>query len=183
MPPLLERSAQATAPPAPSELAELARHYGPLVFRSAYRVLGDVSLAEDVQQEVFLRIIESRREDVDSWPAYLATTSTRIAIDLLRRQQRWWRLLPQWKAQAPVEAASAEHAAVEAQRAQRLRVAMAGLSRREAQCFALRYLDGLDVGDIATALQLKENNVSVILHRARRRLAAQLGDTPEENQQ
>lgn len=67
--------------------------------------------------------------------------------------------------------------------AQRLRVAVAALSRREAQCFALRYLEGLDVGDIATALQLNKNNVSVILHRARRRLAAQLGDTAEENQQ
>ena len=67
----------------------LARQYGPLVFKAAYRVLGDASLAEDVQQEVFLRLIEAQPQAVKSWPAYLRASAARAAIDVLRRQRRW----------------------------------------------------------------------------------------------
>jgi RNA polymerase sigma factor (sigma-70 family) len=169
-----------TGPPESCEPADLARHYGPLVYRTAYRLLGDAAQAEDVQQEVFLRLLESRREGVASWPGYLVAASTRIAIDVLRRRQRWWGWLPRWQAHAPAVAASAEEAGIEAQRAARLRQALCTLTRREAQCFALRYLDGLDVSEVAVALQLKENNVGVILHRARRRLEARLSETAEE---
>ena len=45
--------------------------------------------AEDVQQQVFLRLIESPPQNVESWPAYLTTVGTRLAIDHLRRQRRW----------------------------------------------------------------------------------------------
>jgi RNA polymerase sigma factor (sigma-70 family) len=158
----------------------LARQYGPLVFRAAYRVLGDASLAEDVQQEVFLRLIEARPDTVKSWPAYLNASATRGAIDVLRRQRRWWRLLPLWQMHAPTEAPSAEDTGMAHEQAQRLRSALARLPRREAQCFGLRYLQSLDIGEIAQALSMTENNVNVTLHRARRRLEAQLGDATME---
>lgn len=155
--------------------AALARQYGPLVFKAAYRVLGDAALAEDVQQDVFLRLLEARPDAVKSWPAYLTASAARAAIDVLRRQRRWWRLLPLWQMQAPSEAPSAEDAGMAREQAQRLRSALAGLPRREAQCFGLRYLQSLDIGEIAQALRMTENNVNVTLHRARRRLEAQLG--------
>jgi RNA polymerase sigma factor (sigma-70 family) len=159
----------------------LARQYGPLVFKAAYRVLGDASLAEDVQQEVFLRLIETQPQAVKSWPAYLSASAARAAIDVLRRQRRWWRLLPLWQMHAPTEAPSAEDTGMAREQAQRLRSALATLPRREAQCFGLRYLQSLDIDEIAQALQMTENNVNVTLHRARRRLEAQLGDNTMES--
>jgi RNA polymerase sigma-70 factor (ECF subfamily) len=158
----------------------LARQYGPLVFKAAYRVLGDASLAEDVQQEVFLRLIEASPGMVKSWPAYLTASATRGAIDVLRRQRRWWRLLPLWRMHAPTEAPSAEDTGLAREQAQGLRAALAGLPRREAQCFGLRYMQDLDIGEIARALEMTENNVNVTLHRARRRLEARLGDRTTE---
>ena len=158
----------------------LARQYGPLVFKAAYRVLGDASLAEDVHQEVFLRLIEAWPDAVNSWPAYLSAAATRAAIDVLRRQRRWWRLLPLWQMHAPTEAPSTEDTGLAREQAQRLRSALAQLPRREAQCFGLRYLQSLDIGEIAQALAMTENNVNVTLHRARRRLEAQLGDATVE---
>lgn len=169
-----------TRPSDPSEVAELARMHGPLVFRTAFRLLGDRAQAEDVQQEVFLRLLESRRDGVASWTAYLTAAATRAAIDVLRKRQRWWGLLPIWQAQAPVSAPSAEEAGIEQQGAAQLRTALGALSRREAQCFALRYLEGLELAEVAAALQMTENNVSVVLHRARRRLEAQLSQSAEE---
>ena len=167
--------------PTPADSPEaLARQYGRAVFKAAYRVLGDATLAEDVQQDVFLRLVETRPSGVDSWPAYLTASAVRAAIDLLRRRQRWWRLMALWNAHEPTAAESAEQSGIDRERAQRLRSALARLPRREAQCFGLRYLEGLDIGAIARALALSENNVNVVLHRARKRLEAELSETAEE---
>jgi RNA polymerase sigma factor (sigma-70 family) len=178
--PLLERRTCVSATALPDEPAALARHYGPLVFRAAYRVLGDAALAEDVQQEVFLRLLERPPAGVVSWPAFLTAAAVRAAIDQRRRQQRWWRVLPMWRAGAPTEAPSAEQAGLDTEQARRLREALVALPRREAQCFGLRYLQGMEIADIAQALGLSANNINVILHRARRRLEARLGDATEE---
>ena len=162
------------------ETAALAHDYGRLVFNAAYRVLGDAALAEDVQQDVFLKLIESRSARVESWPAYLVASAVRGAIDQLRRQKRWSHLMRMWTTHEAGSTASAEQAGIASERGQRLRVALTRLSRREAQCFSLRYLENLDISEIAQALALSENNVNVTLHRARRRLEAQLGDSSQE---
>src|SRR3954447_20949213 len=54
----------------------------PLSFAIAYRMLGSVAEAEDVVQEAFLRL--HRTEDVEQPKAFLATVTTRLAIDQLR---------------------------------------------------------------------------------------------------
>lgn len=153
----------------------LARQHGPLVFKAAYRVLGDAALAEDVQQDVFLRLIESPPRGVDSWPAFLSTSAVRAAIDVLRRQRRWWRLLPLlWSSVETATTESAEQVGMQHEQAKQLRDALAKLPPREAQCFSLRHLQGMEISEIAGALGLSENNTNVILHRARRRLEARL---------
>lgn len=158
------------------DLATLARLYGRHVFQAAYRVLGETSLAEDVQQEVFLRLLEKPAVDVASWPAYLSTLAVRQAIDRLRSRQRWRRLLPTWRASAPAAFDSTEHDAVQAERARRLRAALGVLKPREAECFSLRFLQGMEIGQIGHALDMTPNHVSVCLHRATRALEARLGD-------
>ena len=75
---------------APPDVNALARGYGRAVYLAAYRVLGDASQAEDVQQDVFLRLIEKSPADVDSWPAYLAAMATRQAIDRLMTMAVQW---------------------------------------------------------------------------------------------
>ncbi len=164
----------ATAPP---DVASLARAYGRTVFMSAYRVLGDTGQAEDVQQEVFLRLLEKPVGDISSWPAFLTTLTVRTAIDRLRSRQRWKRLLPKWRASAPEAFDSTEHDAIQLERAQRLRAALCVLKSREAECFTLRYVQGMDIPAIAQATGMTSNHVGVSLHRATRALEARLGET------
>ena len=55
-------------------------------FAIAYRMLGTVGDAEDVAQEAIMRLHGAREagESIDSPAAYVATISTRLAIDELR---------------------------------------------------------------------------------------------------
>src|SRR4051812_26463881 len=55
----------------------------PLSFAIAYRMLGSVAEAEDIVQEAFLRLHRSAGE-VEHPKAFLATVTTRLAIDQLR---------------------------------------------------------------------------------------------------
>src|SRR5262249_7737712 len=62
----------------PDDYAE----FRPLMFSIAYRMTGSVSDAEDIVQEAFLRA--GTGSGVESPRAYLATITTRLAIDHLR---------------------------------------------------------------------------------------------------
>ncbi len=58
----------------------------------------------------------------------------------------------------------------------RLERAMAGLSGRDRLLLKLRYLDGLDYGALAIALDVRPASIGPLLTRARRRLAAAVPD-------
>ena len=150
------------------DVAGLARQYGPAVFRAAWRILGSRAAAEDVQQQLFLKLLESPPRDVASWPAYLTASATRLAIDHLRRQRRWRMLVPLWK-DDPVDDSPDED--LERQQAGRfMRAALARLKPRDAACFVMRHLQGLSPVEIGRSLGISENHVSVSVHRARQAL-------------
>ena len=164
--PILQNAAMTVAPT--DDVAALARQYGPTVFRAAWRVLGNKAAAEDVQQQLFLRLIESRRPDVQSWPAYLTASATRLAIDSLRRQHRWRLLAPLWKSEPPDDSPAED--AERAESARFMRQALARLNPRDAACFVLRHFHDLAPAAIGAALGMTENHVSVAVHRARKTL-------------
>ena len=152
-PPLEHGTAMAPAVKQPA-IEQLARAHGRTVFHAAYRVLGNAAQAEDVQQGVFMQLLERPpRVEIEHWGAYLAAAATRSAIDEIRKGEP----LPQ-----DVLDGSA--------RAERLRRALARLPRRQAECFALRFFDGLSLDAIAESLSVTTNAVSVSLNRATRAL-------------
>ena len=166
--PILESAAVNVA--AGDDVAALARQYGPTVFRAAWRVLGTRAASEDVQQQVFLRLIESPPANVVSWPAYLTTVATRLAIDHLRRHRRWRLLAPLWKSEEPEDSPAEDAERAEASRF--MRAALARLNPRDASCFVMRHLHGLAPAAIGAVLGISENHVSVSVHRARKVLEA-----------
>jgi RNA polymerase sigma factor (sigma-70 family) len=152
------------------DIAALARALGPAVFRAAWRILGSRAAAEDVQQQLFLRLIESPPQRVQNWQAYLTASATRLAIDHLRSLRRWRILTQIWKGEESED--SPDEDVARAQASAFMRAALAKLKPRDAQCFILRHLHGLAPATIGTAMGISENHVSVSVHRARKALEA-----------
>ena len=67
-----------------SDLGEIYRDLRPYAFAIAYRMLGSVSEAEDVVQDAFVRLAQAGDERIRSRKAFVATVTTRLAIDELR---------------------------------------------------------------------------------------------------
>ena len=157
-----------------SWLEAIYRDNATLVLQAAYRVTGNASDAEDVLQTVFARLA-SRTDPPDfsiGARAYLRRAATNAALDIV--QSRYVRDGVSLEGTAsdvkhdPTPAPDRQHHGRELQ--QRLRMALATISRRGAEIFALRYFEGLDNREIAEQLGTSINTVAVTLHRARARL-------------
>jgi RNA polymerase sigma-70 factor, ECF subfamily len=63
-----------------------------------YRLLGSQEDADDVTQEVFVRVFTAWNgfHDRDNLSAWLYRIATNLSVDLLRRRKRisWWSLIP-----------------------------------------------------------------------------------------
>ncbi len=163
----------------PGWLEHSYREHAATVFRTAYRITGNASDAEDVLQTVFLRL--SRRLDTPpdlskGAGAYLRRAATNAAIDLVTsarvRTTGALEDLPDYLAEDSSPRPDALHAGREL--ALCLRAALARLNRRAAEMFALRYFEDLDNAAIARLFDTTPGTVAVTLHRARSRLADEL---------
>jgi RNA polymerase sigma-70 factor (ECF subfamily) len=157
----------------------IVREYGPLVFATAWRILGHAADTEDVVQEVFLQVHQMQQTNpVRHWPALLRRLAACRALDRLR-QRKTTIPLNGLALIGPDE--GPEAAAVEHELAERLRRAIGHLADREAAVFCLRYFEDLSYQDIADALHIRTGAVASALHKARQKLEALLLETVQEN--
>jgi RNA polymerase sigma-70 factor (ECF subfamily) len=166
------------APRSPiSDADEAAREFQalrPRLFGIAYRVIGTVADAEDVVQDVWLRWHAYDRRRVDHPEAFLVTTTTRAAINVLhsarvRRETYIGPWLPE-----PVDTSS--NPEVEAEHNESLSfallVVLEALSPAERAAFVLREAFGYEYGTIATVLNSTEMAARKLVSRAREHVAS-----------
>jgi RNA polymerase sigma-70 factor (ECF subfamily) len=149
----------------------VVNEYGPLVWQTAYRLLGDHADTADCFQEVFLAALElSRRQPVRNVAGLLVRLATTRAIDRLRQRSRQERRETE---RATGDETGGDDPAGQAQARElvgQLREAIAGLPAQEAKVFCLRYLSDMSYRQIARELSIGINAVGVALHRAKARL-------------
>lgn len=156
----------------------LMRRYNQRLFRAALAVLRDHAEAEDVVQDAWVRAFAHLHQFAGR--ARFATWVTRIAIhEALARGQRRARqaaVCEDTTALAvsvrPVDEEVGAREAVE-----RIERAIDDLPDAYRAVFILREVEGLDVSDTATCLDLREATVKTRLHRARGLLRRQLDRT------
>ena len=136
----------------------------------AYLLVGDQQTAEDLVQEAFAGLYQRWRllRDHNAAVTYLNRAVVNGGRDQLRHRVRgraaFGRMTPMSE-----ELASAEHAAVEHDEADRLWRALAALPMRQRQVLVLRYYLNQTEAEIATTLQVSPGSVKT---HASRGLAA-----------
>jgi RNA polymerase sigma-70 factor, ECF subfamily len=158
------------------------RHHAE-VLRAAYRITGSAMDAEDVLQTVFTRLLRqpagpggARLDLSRSAGGYLHRAAVNAALDLLRSRRRSRLVGLDDLEQEPVDRSGPdpERRLGSRELGRRLRTALSRLSPRQAEVFALRYLEGMGNLEIARLLGSSQTAIAVLLHRARHRLQREL---------
>lgn len=145
----------------------------PRLFGIALRVLDDVGEAEDVVQEAWLRWERADRSDVVSPPAFLALTTTRLAINVTqsarRRRETYagpW--LPETADQDPTpETAAERHDAVDGA----IRLLLERLTPAERAAYLLRKAFDYPYRRISEILHLGADHARQLVRRAHEHIA------------
>jgi RNA polymerase sigma-70 factor (TIGR02957 family) len=148
----------------------------PYAFAIAYRMLGSVSEAEDVVQEALLRVHQAldAGERIASPRAYVATVTTRLAINELRsaRARREW-YVGEWLPE-PIITDGEDDPARHAETADSLSLAMLvlleSLSPEQRAVLLLHDVFDYDHAQIALIIGKSQDNVRQLATRARRHI-------------
>jgi RNA polymerase sigma-70 factor (ECF subfamily) len=167
-----------------TEWKMIVREHGALVWRTAYRLVGNRSDADECMQEAFVAAVAiSRRGPVEHWPALLKRLAVSRGIDCLRRRAR--DVLRGDTGGQLLDAASRDVApdvaAQNGELAAHLRWTLAKLPGRHAEVMCLRYLSEMSYEEISQELQISVRHVGVILSRAREELRELLQERGADN--
>jgi RNA polymerase sigma factor (sigma-70 family) len=152
---------------------QIHERYGPLVWRTVYRILGDHTEALDCFQDVFAEVLEhSSSRSVRDWPAFLGWMAVRRALDRLRKRR-----VDSKRVALDVEIAtlSATAAGPDAQAQwneliERVREELARLPGQQAEAFWMQCVEEMSQAEIGQHLGVNTNAVGVLVYRARQRL-------------
>lgn len=171
-----------TASVSDGELLEAARHgddgaftilherYRAYVYRIALRIVGHRDDAEDICQDVFLRLYERppALEGPRALQLWLARVTTNAALNVLRSRRRarfhwlrWFRL--DW-----LDRRAGTDGETHVETSLLVRNVLEQLSERDRALLALRAC-GMSYEDIAATLGLRQSSVGTLLARAERR--------------
>ena len=170
---------------AAQEFSTVVSTHRPRIFRFLLASTRDVDLAETLTQDCFLKAHRN-------WGSFRGESSAmtwlmRIAINLQkdhwrnRRMQFWRQTRPnavdldeasEW---LPSGERSAEQRLLAREQVKRVWQSVKGLSERQRTVFLLRYVDEMELSEIAQATGLSEGTVKAHLSRALGRVRAELG--------
>lgn len=154
----------------PDSFEALFRQHYPAVVRKLRSILQDDAAAEDIAQEVFLRLYRSPPDQLGSVGAWLQRTLTRAAYDFLRQSARRRSLADKLEQTAAPDAApDSETVVLRKFDEASLEEALARLSDRDRQVLLLRH-SGYSYAEMARILKVNPDTVGTLLYRAGARL-------------
>lgn len=167
-----------------TDFERLLRPHVRSLYRMAYRLSGNETDAEDLLQELFLRLQDRTREiaKLDHPYSWLARILYRLYVDEYRRTRHRPRPAADYREQAnddgedPVTRAEGppergpDALAQQAHDNQRLQAALARLPEDQRTVVLLHDAEGYRLTELATILDTPVGTLKSRLHRARRRL-------------
>ena len=166
----------APAPWEPPTWEQVVELHGDRVYRLAYRLTGNRHDAEDLTQDVFVRVFRSLADYTPgTFEGWLHRITTNLFLDKVRRQARIrFEALPEDQERLAGPAASPEQAWSDSHLDADLERALAALAPEFRSAVVLCDLEGLSYEEVAATLGIKLGTVRSRIHRGRTQLRAQL---------
>ena len=157
------------------DLAALVETYSALLFRVAHSVLHSPAEAEDVVQDVFVRVLEHRRSlpEVRDMRVWLVRIAWNLALD---RRRRIWpeQIDAQFAERLAGSNVPADEAFEESQRMTAVLRELERLPKAERHVLLLSAVEELGTAEMAEVLGRSESAARALLFRARARLRERL---------
>lgn len=173
------------AHPSASGLSQLVGELRPELLRFLTARLGDRAEAEEVVQDLWVRVCGVADGPVANGRAYLYRAAQNLALDRIRERRRRTARDGEWaKAQGDgvggAEAADprphAEAALLEREQATALAAAIAALPEAAGRAFRMHKLDGMPHAEVARVLGISRSGVEKHMALAMAQLRRTLGD-------
>lgn len=156
---------------------QIYERYAPAIYRYIYFRVGEAELAEDLQAEVFLRMLEGlHRYEDRGWPisAWLYRIAHDRTIDTIRRRRNRQHLpLESWggMVDGPEGSVSAklDH--------EELKRTLDDLTADQRQVIQMRFMADMSIQEVANKLGRTEGSVKALQHRGLQSLARRLQPT------
>ncbi len=145
------------------------------LFRFSLRIVGNPAEAEDVVQEVFIKVW-NKRSEVESYKnieAWCMTLTKNLSIDKLRSKHRRVNALSDTY-NMPSESASPYQVTATNDTLGRIQKMMDALPEKQRMVMQLRDIEGMSYKEIAEILSITLDQVKINLFRARKSIRAQL---------
>lgn len=168
-------------------IEQLYRTYKPLLFSIAYRMLGMVSDAEDIVQDVFLTVQKVDPHQVTNMKAYLCKMTTNRCIDLLKSTAKQREVYPGPWLPEPLFTENLTDPYEQLLQDDTISYAMLKLlhvlNPVERAVFILREAFSFEYADIANILDKSEANCRKLMSRAKQKLSPDRSYTKLHTQQ
>ena len=183
VPPVVDQAPNRTwAPPAPQDWTppsweQIVRDHSARVFRLAYRLTGNPHDAEDLTQDVFIRVFRSLHTfQPGTFEGWLHRITTNLFLDSARRKQkiRFDGLAEGADERLPSSWPNPSEALADAGLDHDVAAALAALSPEFRAAVVLCDIEGLTYEEIAAVLDTKIGTVRSRIHRGRAQLRAAL---------
>jgi RNA polymerase sigma-70 factor (ECF subfamily) len=160
---------------AETDLTALVNLHSALLYRIALSILRNPAEAEDVVQDVFLRVLERQPKlsDVVAIKPWLIRIAWNLAIDR-RRKVRPDQMDDLFAASLVSASLPADEAVAQGHHFRKVLHAIENLPQRERQALLLSAMDELTTPEIGAIIGKSESTVRSLLFRARKRLRYRL---------
>lgn len=140
------------------------------LYRMALRITMNAAEAEDVVQETMMKVWNRRDqwEQIESIEAFCLTICRNLSLDKVRRMDNQTQSLD--AAYDPKDlgvSSNPEEQAIQSDRIRLVRQMISQLPEKQRSCMQLRDMEGKSYKDIATILDISEEQVKVNIFRAR----------------
>ncbi|MPM18495.1 RNA polymerase sigma factor SigV [bioreactor metagenome] len=154
--------------------------FHPLIYRISYSILENRDDADDVAQEVYIKLWEQRSnlENIRNDEAFVVTMTKNLSIDLLRNNHRKTTSIIENK---EMVCENREEERMDARNElSHLMKCMSDLPQAQQEVIRLRHFADLSIREIAETTRQTETNIRQLLSRARRTMKEKLNRNGNE---